>query len=882
LSVEPDPDSTGSPLVAIFGHVGLWVVRARIAIIIGVALLTVGFAWSAARVQVNNDHRNFFVKNDPLLDSQARFEDRFGSDDFVMVYVEGDLFSQASYEAIDRLYEKMAALEYEGQPAFLGVLSPFHAPTLRSDTGTLDAKPVLDPEGGVTDEKLADAKKRITNHPVYKNLIVDKSGTSGAIFGPLASIEGPPELFDTFLATEMNALMEDPALEPLGALLVGGPIFRQTMNSATFSESAIFGGVSVLVCILALYFMFRRKRQVTAAIIVVVLAVIWTVGAMSFAGVPFSLVSTILPLAIIITGLGSCVHIVNAFAQLSARGLARREAAAEAVRTMGVPCALTAATTAIGFMSIVTAPVQPMRELGLFASLGLVIAFFLAITLVPAILSLGSPNAPMPERDKARQERSDVFFAKLASNVVANKQLVALTFLVGAALMATGIPRIKVETHFLHSLRGDQPFRQAVEHVDERLGGSNAVELMIDTGSPGGVYEPKLLKAMDQLERWLISEQGHVVGNTLSAVGLFKELNQAILGERKLPDTAKQAAELLFLYEQGGLDTRLGMDAERRYARISIRTRAMTSAQAVALETAIRGKAAELLDEVPVYAALPKADTPAPTPAPDEDPDAIVIEESDEGDDTIVIEESDEGDDTIVIEESDEGDDTIVIEESDEGGDGGSALASAPPAPPPAAPREPLAGKHPQLEVAGTAQLFVHLNDYVIQSQLSSFALAAFIIAIVMVLMLRSVALGLAIMVPNLLPIVGTYGLMGWLGVNVDFLTAVVGVAALGVAVDGTIHIGTRYRISRGLGRDADGAAHDVMTKLGRALVVTSGVLTVGFASVSPSIVAALARFGISMALCLLLAMLYDLLMTPAVLAWLSPNAPAAKKDAGS
>ena len=65
-----------------------------------------------------------------------------------------------------------------------------------------------------------------------------------------------------------------------------------------------------------------------------------------------------------------------------------------------------------------------------------------------------------------------------------------LDLLFVALALSTGVPHLKVETHFLHSLRGDVPFRQAVEHVDERLGGSNAIELMIDTKTPGGVYEP--------------------------------------------------------------------------------------------------------------------------------------------------------------------------------------------------------------------------------------------------------------------------------------------------------------------------------------------------------------------------------------------------------
>jgi predicted RND superfamily exporter protein len=83
-------------------------------------------------------------------------------------------------------------------------------------------------------------------------------------------------------------------------------------------------------------------------------------------------------------------------------------------------------------------------------------------------------------------------------------------------------------------------------------------------------------------------------------------------------------------------------------------------------------------------------------------------------------------------------------------------------------------------------------------------------------------------------------------------------------------------------GESAAGAARYVMLSIGRALVVTSLVLAAGFTVVAPSIMASLGRFGLLMAVCLLLALVYDLLMTPAVLAWLNPggiDTDAAKAD---
>jgi predicted RND superfamily exporter protein len=92
------------------------------------------------------------------------------------------------------------------------------------------------------------------------------------------------------------------------------------------------------------------------------------------------------------------------------------------------------------------------------------------------------------------------------------------------------------------------------------------------------------------------------------------------------------------------------------------------------------------------------------------------------------------------------------------------------------------------------------------------------------------------------------------------------------VAVDGTIHIGTRYRRARALGENSSEAAVSVLTSVGRALVVTTLALAAGFCVLAPSVMATLANFGLLMSFCLVLALLFDIIMTPAILAWLGPK----------
>lgn len=875
-----------------FAALGQRIVKAPKLVLAGIVVLTAVFGAAASTIQFNNSNDIFFVEDDPLLVAHKRFEKRFGSDEFVMVFVEGDLYTPEAFRAVNTLVKQMEQITFEGEKAFTAVLTPFHAPTVRDVGGSIQIAPLLADQDDPSAEDLARAKKDATEHPVYKDLIVNRDGTAGAVVGTIRAMDDD-NAYQAFLADEMERIVDTEGLKALDALLVGNPIFKKQMDSATAEEAAVFGSAAILVCIIALLLIFRRKRQVAAAVSVVVLAVVWTIGIMALLGFEMSLVSIILPLAVVIMGLGSGVHIINEFREQRHRGARRSEAVVQAVGLMGMPAFLTALTTAIGFLSMLSAPVVPMRELGIFASVGVMCAWSLAVTLVPAVLALGDDAAASPEENArfAREHRTEAAFnrafGRVGDVIVSRAALVSLGFFALSVLAAYGLRFTVVESHMIQAFRPDQPFRQAVEHVDKRLGGSTSLELVVDSGVPGGVYDPGFLQRMATLQSWIMETQGDVVGSVLSLPDLLREINFAFTGKRDLPDSRERTAQLMLLYESGDGDTRIVIDHSARFARMNIRTRQTTTTRSLELEAALLEKAEALFADWQ-QPALPQAEAavepPPPAAAPAGDDEIIII---DDDDDFGAAEPSEK---KAAASPPADDEDIIVIEDDDDFG------ATRPPvaasavdveravaqkvAPERAEPTHvtsneepPLAAGASRIELAGTSQLFVHLAEYVIDSQISSFSLAALLITVLMILTLRSARLGLAAMIPNLLPIVATYGIMGWTGVAVDWLTALIGVAALGVAVDGTIHMGTRYRLNRAAGLEAPEAARNVLTTTGRAILVTGSVLVAGFMVVTPSILASLASFGLLMALCLLLAMVFDLLMTPAMFAWLAPPA---------
>jgi predicted RND superfamily exporter protein len=172
----------------------------------------------------------------------------------------------------------------------------------------------------------------------------------------------------------------------------------------------------------------------------------------------------------------------------------------------------------------------------------------------------------------------------------------------------------------------------------------------------------------------------------------------------------------------------------------------------------------------------------------------------------------------------------------------------------------------------GMSKLISKMESYLLSSQIRSLGLAFVTVLICMMLALGNLRLGLFSMIPNLLPIGMSLGLMGWLGMTLDPGTAMTGAVALGLVVDDTVHFLHHLRQRLIEGDSLSDAMGSTLRHTGRAIAMTSVVLVAGFwlmcfASFVPNI-----QFGFLCGLAIGLALLANLIVLPAVLALFQPS----------
>jgi predicted RND superfamily exporter protein len=96
----------------------------------------------------------------------------------------------------------------------------------------------------------------------------------------------------------------------------------------------------------------------------------------------------------------------------------------------------------------------------------------------------------------------------------------------------------------------------------------------------------------------------------------------------------------------------------------------------------------------------------------------------------------------------------------------------------------------------GSVVLLNDASDDVADSQVSSLVIAIISIYLMMTILFRSFSTGLLALIPNLMPIMGFFGFMGWSGITLDITTSLIATGALGLAVDNAVHVIRRYRQS--------------------------------------------------------------------------------------
>ncbi len=170
------------------------------------------------------------------------------------------------------------------------------------------------------------------------------------------------------------------------------------------------------------------------------------------------------------------------------------------------------------------------------------------------------------------------------------------------------------------------------------------------------------------------------------------------------------------------------------------------------------------------------------------------------------------------------------------------------------------------VKIVGVTVIFAHTLQAMLSTMVKSYALALLLVGCLMFLLMGSARRGLLAFLPNVIPIVFTVGMMGWMGIPLTMLTSVVGCIIIGISVDDTIHFMHHFRRISDKEPDPQTAVHATLESVGRAITFTSIVLLGGFVVNLFDVFSSARAFGVLMCFSVVMALVANLILAPSLM----------------
>ncbi len=496
-----------------------------------IALLSVGSVYYASRLRFDYNFDNFFPKGDPDLAYYFKFREKFGNDnDYLLIGLDNgkSLFDAAFLKRVDSLTHFI-----QRQPHIEAVLSPTTVKSPVIETFGYFEIPYLHPD---QPESFARDSALIYSTRELVGTIFSKDATAVSLFVQTSdNLQKPAS--DTLVAAINNELAR---LGLPNHHIAGKALAQAVFVDKMQVELAVFMSASILLVILVLWITFRTLWGVLVPLVVVLLSVVWAMGVMGLFNKPIDVMTVLLPTIMFVVGMSDVIHILSRYLTELGQGTEKIQAIKVTLKEVGLATFLTSLTTAVGFLTLLTTAIIPIRKFGVFTAVSVGLAYVLAFTLLPALMVL--VKRPKPVQARNIRYSWPVLLRRMLRFILHHPKAILATSLLITLVSLVGIAQVKVDTTILEDLGDKDPIVQDFQYFEHKFSGVRPFEMHLEAAPGHTLYDREVLQEIDKLEAYLYGTYG--LNFISSPASLVKTINRAQNGGLndyyKLPDSKQQ------------------------------------------------------------------------------------------------------------------------------------------------------------------------------------------------------------------------------------------------------------------------------------------------------------------------------------------------------
>ncbi|HHG3503586.1 efflux RND transporter permease subunit [Vibrio parahaemolyticus] len=551
------------------------------------------------------DYDIFFDGTNKQLLAFDEIQTTFAKTDNLAIVIapeDGDIFTPQTLSLIQKITVDAWQVPYSSRVD--SIANYQHTEAFDDD---LLVEDLLYSEYELTPERISKVKSIALSEPVLKSALVSEKGdvTVVNITVQLPEMDKTAEVEE--VVSSINAMIDryQRAYPDVTFHKAGIIAMNHAFMTAAQDDSSTLVPTMLVVILVFLTIMLRSILSVIATLIVIIGSVMATMGISGWAGMFLSTATVNVPTLIMTLAVADCVHVIATMRQSMKNGFTKAQSIERSIALNFVPILITSVTTAIGFLMMNMSDSPVLRDFGNLSALGVMVACFLSVTLLPALLKL----LPIHVKMETSQDQKHVM-DRLGDFVVSQRRALLPLSVAVIVVCASLIPLNKVNDESVEYFGHRNEFRQAADFMEERISGMTNISIAIKTNESQGIAAPDFLNTIGEFSSWLRDqpETDHVA--TLADV--YKRLNKNMHGDDEayysLPQARELAAQYLLLYEMSlpyGLDLNNQINVDKSSIKMVLTVANLGSVELVDLENRIYQWFAEHAPQYQVVASSP-------------------------------------------------------------------------------------------------------------------------------------------------------------------------------------------------------------------------------------------------------------------------------------
>jgi len=512
-------------------------------------LITLLFLFQFPKARIDTDPENMLEADQPERVFYDQVKTDFGIRDMIVLGItdEGGIFRVETLKRIARITDEILKLD---GVVVEDVISFSTTDNVTSEDGVLRVNRIMEspPE---TERDAEIIRAGIYDNPLFVEKIVSKDGRTAALYIPIERKD-----MSYRISGEIDSLVRKELGKGQTYHIAGLPVAEDTFGVEMFFQMGILAPLTGFVIFLLMFLLFRKGSLLISPMLTAMFSVVWGMGALIGAGFTVHIMSSMIPIFLMPIAVLDSVHILSEFHDRYPTNRDRKRTLLAVYDELYTPMLYTSLTSAVGFASLALADIPPVRVFGIFVAFGILVAWLLTMTFVPASIMLIREEKLIARVATGLRKtgRLNGVLARLGEFSFARRRTVITGAIFLLAAGVWGLTRIVVNDNPVKWFNENHKIRIADRVMNENFGGTYMAYLTVEGSENEVIKRPEVMAYIDSLQEYL--EAMDVVGKTSSVADIVGRVGHVLdVDERpggRVPETREEIGQYLFLFLMSG------------------------------------------------------------------------------------------------------------------------------------------------------------------------------------------------------------------------------------------------------------------------------------------------------------------------------------------